>query len=244
MREVERLTSNPGKLANADGRCWKDTTSLGRKRSFKTHRPPYPTRRGRLVTAWQETKKLLHDESGWTMSGRTWRGKYPKTTRTGKTTKNQTKRKSGKVLWEPHRRHSRRTRRKRRRRRLQKYRPTYSTVCLRCDLRRTLLLKQTNRLNSTKRHWVFTIKTKDNRMMMLSSLLQFLLHALVFCNVKCVLNNSRPSKFAESDCSALARRVFKGPGLIWPTICWTFAYCCSGTFISICKENRNNYIKL
>ena len=51
---------NPEKLANADGRCWKDT--LGRKRSFKTHRPPYPTRRG-LVTAWQETKKLLHDES-------------------------------------------------------------------------------------------------------------------------------------------------------------------------------------
>ena len=48
--------------------CWKDT--LGRKRSFKTHRPPYPTRRG-LVTAWQETKKLLHDESGRPMSGRT-----------------------------------------------------------------------------------------------------------------------------------------------------------------------------
>src|SRR6218665_2572980 len=48
---------NPEKLANADGRCWKDT--LWRKRSFKTHRPPYPTRRG-LVTAWQETKKLLH----------------------------------------------------------------------------------------------------------------------------------------------------------------------------------------
>src|SRR6218665_423705 len=57
LREVERLTRNPEKLANADGRCWKDT--VGRKRSFKTHRPPYPTRRG-LVTAWQETKKLLH----------------------------------------------------------------------------------------------------------------------------------------------------------------------------------------
>src|SRR6218665_828618 len=68
LREVERLTRNPKKLANADGRCWKDT--LGRKRSFKTHRPPYPTMRG-LVTAWQETKKLLHDESGRTMSGRT-----------------------------------------------------------------------------------------------------------------------------------------------------------------------------
>src|SRR6218665_953923 len=58
LREVERLTRNPEKLANAGGRCWKDT--LGRKRSFKTYRPPYPTRRG-LVTAWQETKKLLHD---------------------------------------------------------------------------------------------------------------------------------------------------------------------------------------
>src|SRR6218665_1278531 len=68
LREVERLTRNPEKLANADGRCWKDT--LERKRSFKTQRPPYPTRRG-LVTAWQETKKLLHDESGRTMSGRT-----------------------------------------------------------------------------------------------------------------------------------------------------------------------------
>ena len=107
LREVER---NPEKLANADGRCWKHT--LGRKRSFKTHRPLYPTRRG-LVTAWQETKKLLHDESGRTMPGRTWRRKYPKTTRTGKATKEkQTKRKSGRVLWEPHRRYSRRKRRK------------------------------------------------------------------------------------------------------------------------------------
>src|SRR6218665_2665352 len=59
LREVERLTRNPEKLANAGGRCWKDT--LGRKRSFGTHRPPYPTRRG-LVTTWQETKKLLHDD--------------------------------------------------------------------------------------------------------------------------------------------------------------------------------------
>ena len=72
IREVERLTRNPEKLANADGRFWKDT--LGRKRSFETHRPTYPTRRG-LVTAWQETKKLLHDESGRTMSGRTRRRK-------------------------------------------------------------------------------------------------------------------------------------------------------------------------
>src|SRR6218665_119144 len=68
LREVDRLTRNPEKLANPGGRCWKDT--LGRKRSSKTHRPPYHTRRG-LVTAWQETKKLLHDESGRTMSGRT-----------------------------------------------------------------------------------------------------------------------------------------------------------------------------
>jgi len=67
--EVERLTRNPEKLANAGDRCWKDT--LRRKRAFRTHRPPYPTspRRG-LVTTRQETKTLLHDESGRTMSGR------------------------------------------------------------------------------------------------------------------------------------------------------------------------------
>ena len=75
LHEVERLTRNPEKLANTDGRFWKD--SLGRKRSFKSNRPPYPTRRG-LVTAWQETKKLLHHESGQTMSGRTWRRKISK----------------------------------------------------------------------------------------------------------------------------------------------------------------------
>src|SRR6218665_308169 len=46
------------------------TDTLGRKRSFKPRRPPFPTRRG-LATAWQETKKLLHDESGWAMSERT-----------------------------------------------------------------------------------------------------------------------------------------------------------------------------
>src|SRR6218665_2509658 len=33
LREVERLTRNPEKLANAGGRCWKDT--LGRKRSLR-----------------------------------------------------------------------------------------------------------------------------------------------------------------------------------------------------------------
>ena len=32
-----RLTRNPERLANANGRCWKDI--LERKRSFKTHRP-------------------------------------------------------------------------------------------------------------------------------------------------------------------------------------------------------------
>jgi len=50
QRKVERLTRNPEKLANAG---WNDT--LGRKRFFRTHRPPYPFRRG-LVTTWQETK--------------------------------------------------------------------------------------------------------------------------------------------------------------------------------------------
>ena len=33
-----------GKLANAGGRCWKDT--LGRMRSIRSNRPPYPTRQG------------------------------------------------------------------------------------------------------------------------------------------------------------------------------------------------------
>jgi len=59
LREVERITRNPEKLANVGGRCWKD--SLGRHESFRTHQPPYSTRR-RLVTAWQETKKLLQEE--------------------------------------------------------------------------------------------------------------------------------------------------------------------------------------
>ena len=82
LREVDMLTRNPEKLANAGGRCWKDT--LGQKRSFRTHRPPYPTRRG-LVTAWQETKKLLVSLDG---QWRTWRWKLSKTTRIGETTKN------------------------------------------------------------------------------------------------------------------------------------------------------------
>jgi len=56
LREVDRLTRNPEKLANASGRYWKDT--LGRKRSFKTHRPDYPARRG-LVTSWQNGQETL-----------------------------------------------------------------------------------------------------------------------------------------------------------------------------------------
>jgi len=55
LHEVERLTRNPEKLANAGSRCW----TLGRMRSFKTHQPPYPTRRG---LTGQETKKLLHND--------------------------------------------------------------------------------------------------------------------------------------------------------------------------------------
>ena len=90
LREVERLTRNSEKLANADGRCWKDT--LGLKRSFKTHRPPYPTRRG-LVTAWQETKKRLAYMTNLDglCQGRPEGEKYPKTTRTGKATKKTNK---------------------------------------------------------------------------------------------------------------------------------------------------------
>jgi len=60
LHEVDRLKSNLEKLFNTGGRCWNDT--LGRKRSFRTHQPPYPTRRG-LVTDWQETKKLSHEEN-------------------------------------------------------------------------------------------------------------------------------------------------------------------------------------
>ena len=60
LGEVDSLTRNPEKLANAFGRCRKDT--LGRKMSFRTHRPPYPTRRG-LVTAW-----LARDQE--TLTGR------------------------------------------------------------------------------------------------------------------------------------------------------------------------------
>src|SRR6218665_1042185 len=66
LLEVERLTKNPEKLANAGGRCWNLEGHLRAKRSFRTHRPPYPTMRG-LITAFQETNKLLHDESGWTV---------------------------------------------------------------------------------------------------------------------------------------------------------------------------------
>ena len=54
LREVDKITRNPEKLANAGDGYWKDT--LGRKRSFKTHGPPYPARRG-LVTAWQKDQE-------------------------------------------------------------------------------------------------------------------------------------------------------------------------------------------
>src|SRR6218665_688280 len=59
--EVERLTRNPEKLANASGRCWKDSLGRNKSFSFRTHQPPYRPRR-RMVTAWQETKKLLQEE--------------------------------------------------------------------------------------------------------------------------------------------------------------------------------------
>ena len=68
LREVERLIRNPESWLTQMTGVGK--TLYRRKRSFKTHRPSYPTRRG-LVTAFQESKKLLHDESGRTMSGRT-----------------------------------------------------------------------------------------------------------------------------------------------------------------------------
>ena len=102
LHEVERLTRNPEKLANAGGRGWKDT--LGRKRSFRTHRPPYPTRSG-LVTSWQETKKLLQDESGQKRQGGPEGENYRKLP--GLVKRPKTKKKSGGVLWEPHRQHSR-----------------------------------------------------------------------------------------------------------------------------------------
>src|SRR6218665_2556400 len=56
LRVVDRLTRNPENLANAVGRSWKDTS--GCKRYFKTHPPPYPTRRG-LVTPGEKTTKPL-----------------------------------------------------------------------------------------------------------------------------------------------------------------------------------------
>ena len=107
LREVERLTRNPEKLANADG-CWKDT--LGWKRSFKTHRPPYPT-----MEDWSPPGKRPRNSYMTNLDGQCQGGPegetYPKTTGTGKATKKNQKKKSGGVLWEPHRRRSRRKRR-------------------------------------------------------------------------------------------------------------------------------------
>src|SRR6218665_4123571 len=56
LREVERLSRNPEKLASAGGRCWKD--AFGRKRSFKTHAPaslPNQERIGHRLARDQET---------------------------------------------------------------------------------------------------------------------------------------------------------------------------------------------
>jgi len=91
LHEVERLTRNPEKLANTDGRCWKDT--LGRKRSFKTHRPPYPTRGD-----WSPPGKIPRNSYMKNLDGQCQGGpegeKYPKTTGTGKATK-----KTKKEVW-------------------------------------------------------------------------------------------------------------------------------------------------
>jgi len=54
LREVDRLTRNPEKLANSGGRCWKDI--LRAKEVTKTHRYLYPTR---LVTAWKNDQETL-----------------------------------------------------------------------------------------------------------------------------------------------------------------------------------------
>ena len=53
LREVDRLTRNPEKLANAGSRCWKDI--LGRKRTFRTHTLPYQERIGHRLARDQET---------------------------------------------------------------------------------------------------------------------------------------------------------------------------------------------
>src|SRR6218665_1152986 len=49
LREVERLTRNPEKLANAGGRCWKN--SLGRNKSFRA----YQEKVGHCLARDQET---------------------------------------------------------------------------------------------------------------------------------------------------------------------------------------------
>ena len=51
---------------------------------------PYQERMGHRLARDLLTKKLVHDESGWTMSGPEEEN-YPKTTRTGKATKNKQK---------------------------------------------------------------------------------------------------------------------------------------------------------
>ena len=106
LREVDRLTRNPEKLADTGGRCWKDT--LGRKRSFRTHWPPYSTWRG-LVTTWQETKKLSQDEI-WMDNVREDLKDKRNRKQPGLGSDQDQKWKSGGVLWQPHRRLFRRWR--------------------------------------------------------------------------------------------------------------------------------------
>jgi len=92
--EVERLTRNPEKLANADGRCWKDT--LGWKRSLR------PT--GLLTLPgedWSPPGKRPRNSYMTNLEGQSQGEpegeKYLKTTRTGKAPK-KSKNKSGVVL--------------------------------------------------------------------------------------------------------------------------------------------------
>src|SRR6218665_2183761 len=95
LREMERLTRNPEKLANADGRGWKDT--LGERGLLR------PT--GLLTLPgedWSPPGMRPRHSYMTNLDGLCQGGpegeKYPKTTRTGKATKKQTKRMSGRVL--------------------------------------------------------------------------------------------------------------------------------------------------
>jgi len=100
LREVERFIRNHEKLPNAGGAG--DT--LGRKKSFRTHRPPYTLPGQDWSPPGKRPRNSYMTKSGWTVSGKTWRRKLSKTTRICEATKN--KKKSGGVVWEPHRQHS------------------------------------------------------------------------------------------------------------------------------------------